>query len=74
MENDYATKSDAEATQLRLLERLDKLETTLVKEFRKRTFRFETRVRVNELTVARLRERIGLIEERVSELENPSST
>jgi len=73
VENDYATKAEAAATQLRLLERLDKLETTLVKEFRKWARSFESRVRVNELTVAGLHERMALIEERVGELETPSS-
>lgn len=73
VENDYATKAEAAATQLRLLERLDKLERTLVKEFRKWARSFESRVRVNELTVAGLHERMALIEERVGELETPSS-
>ena len=74
MENDYVTKSEAAAAELKLLERMEKVETTLLKEFRKWARSFESRVRVNELTVAGLHERMGLIEERVGELENPSST
>ena len=85
MENDYVTKAEAAATKvellermegnkLDLLERLEKVETTLLKEFRSGRGALNLRVRVNELTVAGLHERMGLIEERVSELENPSST
>jgi len=83
MENDYVTKAEAEATKFELLERVDatrlellerteKVETTLLTEFRKWARTFESRTRFNELTVAGLHERMGLIEDRVSELENPS--
>ncbi len=54
MENDYVTKADAAAIKMEILERVEKVETTLLKEFRKWA------------------RSMGLIEERVSELENPS--
>jgi hypothetical protein len=76
METDYVTKAELAAelaaTELRLLERMEKVETTLLSEFRKWARSFESRTRVTELTVAGLHERMGLIEDRVSELENPS--
>jgi hypothetical protein len=83
MDKDYVTKAQAEATKLELLERIDatrlqlleraeKVETTLLTEFRKWDRSFESRTRVTELSVAGLHERMGLIEERVSERENPS--
>ena len=48
MENDYVTrdvlKQSLEASELRMLERLEKMETTLLKEFRKWAVRIEAKV------------------------------
>ena len=54
---------------VRVLERLDKLETTLLKEFRKWTISFESRFRANEVLVSGLNERMISLEERVTDLE-----
>ena len=62
-----------EAHRIEGLERLEKVETTLLKEFRKWAMIFESRTRVNEMSIAGLYERMGLIEGRVSDLENPST-
>ncbi|HEY0796985.1 MAG TPA: hypothetical protein VGD64_14525 [Acidisarcina sp.] len=35
MEHEYVTKADLEVTKLELLERIEKTETTFLKEFRK---------------------------------------
>jgi len=40
-ENDYATKRDLEAFKETLLERIEKTETTLLREFRKWAISFE---------------------------------
>jgi len=72
IENDYVTNEKLEATKVELLERIEKAETNLLTEFRKWARSFESRTRVTEFTVSALHERMGLIEDRVSELENPS--
>jgi hypothetical protein len=84
MEDDYVTKDEAAATELRLVERIDstelrllerieKVETTLLKEFRKWAISFESKFRANESLVAGFSERLTSLEERVSDLENPST-
>ena len=54
----------------RVLERLDKLETTLFKEFRKWAISFESRFRANEVLVSGFNERMISLEERVTDLES----
>ena len=54
-----------------LLERLEKTETTLLKEFRKWAVRFEAIVRVNEASVVGFNAPLQSLEERVDDLENP---
>ena len=55
---------------VRVLERLDKLETTLFKEFRKWAISFESRFRANEVLVSGFNERMISLEERVTDLES----
>jgi hypothetical protein len=73
MEPEYVTKADLEASELRLLERIEKTETTLLKEFRKWAVRFEAVVRVNEASVVGFNARLASLEERVDDLEGPHS-
>ncbi|MBV8115086.1 MAG: hypothetical protein JO300_10115 [Silvibacterium sp.] len=54
----------------RMLERLDKLEATLLKEFRKWAVSFESRFRANEVLVGGFNERMISLEERVTDLES----
>ena len=73
MSDELATKADlTEAVQqaeTRLLERLEKVETTLLKEFHKWAQITETRIRVNETVVFCLSDRMAFLESRVRDLE-----
>ncbi len=70
MSNDGAvTKSDLEALENRLLERIERSETTLLREFRKWAISFESRFRANQVLVDGFSERMVSLEERVSDLE-----
>ena len=73
MSDELATKADlTEAVQqaeTRLLERLEKVETTLLKEFHKWPQTTETRIRVNETVVFGLSDRMASLESRVRDLE-----
>jgi hypothetical protein len=53
-----------------LLERIEKTETTLLKEFRKWGVSFESRFKANEVLVSGFSERLVSLEERVSDLES----
>jgi hypothetical protein len=64
-----ATKSDVEALETRLHERIEKTETTLLREFRRWALSFESRFRANEILVGGFNERMISLEERVSGLE-----
>ena len=72
------TKADLqaglEATQEMLLERIEKTETTLLREFRKWAISFESRFRANEVLVGGFNERLIALEERVSDIEGKSGT
>lgn len=57
-----------------LLERLEKTETTLLREFRKWAVSFESRFRSNEVLVGGFNERLIALEERVSDIEGKSKT
>ena len=48
----YATKADLEVLKETLLERIEKTETTLLREFRKWAISFESRFRSNEFSSA----------------------
>ncbi len=52
-----------------LLERVEKTETTLLKEFRKWAVRIEARGRVNDASLTGFTERLRVLEERVDDLE-----
>ena len=65
------TKDDLNALETRLLERIEKTETTLLREFRKWAVSFESRFRANEILVGGFNERMISIEERVGNLEHP---
>jgi len=64
-----ATKDDLNALEIRMLERIEKVETTLLKEFRKWAISFESRFRANEVLVGGFNERMISLEERVTDLE-----
>lgn len=53
-----------------LLERIEQVETTLLKEFRKWAVRIEARSRTNEAFATGFNARLAVVEERVQDLEN----
>ena len=63
------TEANLEAPGDRAVERLEKMETTLLREFRKWAIGFESRFRANEILVGGFNERMISLEERVSGLE-----
>lgn len=63
------TKADLESLATKLLERIEKTETTLLREFRKWAVSFESRFRANEILVGGFSERMVSLEERVGSLE-----
>jgi len=65
MAEDYMTKADGEAMELRLLERMEKVETHLLTEFRLWARRIEGRQKVQETESPFLRARIEALEEKV---------
>jgi len=71
--NEPVTKADLDALEARLetrlLERIEKTETTLLREFRKWAISFESRFRANEILVGGFSERMVSLEERVGGLE-----
>ena len=73
MSDELVTKADlTEAirqSETRLLERLEKVETTLLKEFHKWAQITETRIRVNEMLAFGLSDRMASLESRVRDLE-----
>lgn len=66
---DGLSKQDLDALETRLLERIERTETTLLKEFRKWAISFESRFRANEVLVNGFNERLIALEERVGDLE-----
>ena len=77
-DENLVTKADLqaglEATQEMLLERIEKTETTLLREFRKWAISFESRFRANEILVGGFNERLIALEERVGDIEGKSRT
>ena len=63
------THDDLIALETRLLERIERTETTLLREFRKWAISFESRFRANEILVGGFNERMIALEERVGDLE-----
>jgi hypothetical protein len=68
-----ATKADLanalDDLKTELLERIEKVETTLLREFRKWAVSFESRFRANEALVTGFSERMAGLEERVTDIE-----
>lgn len=67
--DELATKADLADVKTELLERLEKVETTLLKEFHKWAQITETRIRVNETLSFGLSDRMASLESRVRDLE-----
>lgn len=65
-------KQGLDSLEERLLERTERTETTLLREFRKRAVSFESRFRANEILVGGFNERLIAREERVSDIEGKS--
>jgi len=68
-ESNPITRADLESLEVKLLERIEKTETTLLREFRKWAVSFESRFRANEILVGGFSERMVSLEERVGSLE-----
>ena len=58
-----------DASRTELLERIEKVETTLLREFRKWAVSFESRFRANEVLIGGFNERLVSLEERVGDIE-----
>ncbi len=69
MSDELATKADLADVKTELLERLENVETTLLKEFHKWAQITETRIRVNEMLAFGLSDRMASLESRVRDLE-----
>ena len=73
MAEDLVTKADLQAALdakgTELLERIEKVETTLLREFRKWAVSFESRFRSNEVPIGGFNERLVSLEERVTDIE-----
>ncbi len=67
-------KSDIDQLKNEMYERTEKIETNLLKEFRKYALASEARLRIAETVGAGLMERMAAIEERVGELERGRSS
>ncbi len=66
---DLATRADVLASEARTAERIEDMETKLLKEFRKWAVSFESRFKANEALVVGFSERMVSLEERVGDLE-----
>jgi hypothetical protein len=73
MADELVTKADLQAALdakgTELLERIEKVGTTLLREFRKWAVSFESRFRSNEVLIGGFNERLVSLEERVSDVE-----
>jgi len=64
-----ALRTEIEALEERLLERMEKIETNLLRAFRNWATGSETRMKVNEILVHSFSDRLTAAEERISEIE-----
>ena len=64
-----ATKADFGALEESLLQRMEKIETNLLRAFRNWATSAETKLKVNDVLVRSFDERLNAVEERMSELE-----
>lgn len=67
--DDLVTKSDLEAVRVEMLERIEHVETTLLKEFRKWAAPIEANTRINKAYSLGFDERLASLEDRISDLE-----
>lgn len=67
---DPEVKAELEALETRVLERIERVETTLLKEFRKWAVPIDANLRVNKAYSLGFDERLASLEERVTDLEN----
>jgi hypothetical protein len=68
--NDDAIVALVEAAKVEILERMEKTETTLLKEFRKWAVRLESAMKIEATKVSTLMDRIEVVEERLDDLED----
>jgi hypothetical protein len=66
---DPEIKTELEAVETRLLERIERTETTLLKEFRKWAIPIDAHLRVNKAYSIGFDERLSSLEERMNNLE-----
>ena len=57
------------SAKMELIERIEKSETTLLKEFRKWAVRIESPLKATQVLVGGFNERLSVLEERIEELE-----
>lgn len=73
MDDGTVTKAELQAaldaSPTELLERIERVETTLLREFRKWAVSFERRFGANEVLIGGFNERLVSLEERVSDIE-----
>ena len=69
-----ALRPDFEAFETTLIARLEKFESTMLREFRTWAITFRSRFRANEILVGGFNERLIALEERVSDIEGKSTT
>lgn len=73
MDDGPVTKAELQAaldaSPTELVERIERVETTLLREFRKWAVFFESRFRANEVLIGGFNERLVSLEERVSDIE-----
>lgn len=58
-----------EAAETKLLERIEKTETTLLKEFRKWAIRIEGALKIHAVQISVLNDRVGNLEERLDDMQ-----
>ncbi len=70
---EYVTKQEMDeaitSAKMELIERIEKSETTLLKEFRKWAVRIESPLKATQVLVGGFNERLSVLEERIEELE-----
>jgi hypothetical protein len=68
MADELVTKTDLKtelaALEEAILERVERVETTLLREFRKWSMRIEASLKVDHIEIAALKERLAFLEER----------
>lgn len=70
MDGQQVTKADLDALEVKMLERIERVETTLLKEFRKWAAPINSSLRVNKAYSLGFDERLDALEGRVTDLES----